>query len=240
MSWSTSRIVMPASMMLRSRAPRAWDSAVSRPAAGSSMQTSFGRAASARAALDQLALTLRQLVGHPVGQVPEVEHVERVVHAAPVPGAARVDEVAEEAAGRLPFGGHLEVLAHGEVVEELQRLPGPTEAETGAPVGGQARDLPAVEMDAPARRDEARDAVDERRLARAVRADEADEPAGLDDEVDLVDGPQAAERHGHPGGGEERHQRPPALTGNGSDSVGVAAALPTAGRRGARPSWRPG
>ena len=43
----------------------------------------------------------------------------------------------------------------------------------------------------------------------------------LHDEVDLVDGPQPAERHGHVGGGEERHQRPPTPAATGSGSAGA-------------------
>ena len=89
---------MPASMMRRSRAPRACDSAVSSPAAGSSMQTSFGRAASARGA-DQLALTLRQLVGHAGRQVLQVEDIERVVDAALLAMTARVYRSARKLRG---------------------------------------------------------------------------------------------------------------------------------------------
>ena len=52
---------------------------------------------------------------------------------------------------------------------------------------------PPVQLDPPAVRYEPRDRVDERRLARAVRADQPDELALRDREVDLVERPQAAE-----------------------------------------------
>jgi hypothetical protein len=61
----------------------------------------------------------------------------------------------------------------------------------------QPRQVPAGELDAPARAHEAGDRVDERRLARAVGTDETDEPALLDVEVDVDDRahPTEADRH---------------------------------------------
>ena len=46
---------------------------------------------------DQLALALRELVGHLPGQVPQVEHVERVLDTALVARPARVHQVGQEA-----------------------------------------------------------------------------------------------------------------------------------------------
>ncbi len=60
------------------------------------------------------------------------------------------------------------------------------------------------EVDAPAGRHEAGDAVDEGGLAGAVRADQSDELPGSHLEVDAVDGPQATERHAHLGRASSR------------------------------------
>src|SRR3989442_14690144 len=51
------------------------------------------------------------------------------------------------------------------------------------------------------------DAVEERGLAGAVRADEAHQLAGLDGEIDLVDGGDAEEALDQPANLQERHQR---------------------------------
>ena len=54
------------------------------------------------------------------------------------------------------------------------------------------------ELDGAVGRHEAADRVEQRRLAGAVGADEADHLAGLGAEVDVVDGDDAAEAHGEP------------------------------------------
>ena len=68
------------------------------------------------------------------------------------------------------------------------------------------REIAPVELDAARVAHEARDRVDEGRLAGAVRPDQPDELALLDGDVDLVDGAHAAETHREAGRGEDgRH-----------------------------------
>ena len=70
---------------------------------------------------------------------------------------------------------------------------GPSPSE-GAPVG----DLLAVQEDAPAiDRQEARHAVEERRLSRPVGPDEPEDAPVSELDVDLVDGPDPPEPPGH-------------------------------------------
>ncbi len=68
---------------------------------------------------------------------------------------------------------------------------------------GKRGDVLAVERDLAAAADKARDGVDEGRLAGAVGADQADQLAGLDVEVDVDDGVHATEGDGDAAGGED-------------------------------------
>jgi len=97
---------------------------------------------------------------------------------------------------RGPLRPDLEVLAHREIVEQLGALPRPGEAAAGAGVRRQPREIPAVELDRARVAHEARDGIDERRLAGAVGADQADELALLDGDVDVVHGVHTAETDG--------------------------------------------
>ena len=70
--------------------------------------------------------------------------------------------------------------------------------------GGWPDDLGAVEEDRARRRlVDAREQVEERRLARAVRADERDDRAARDGEVDVVGRDEAAELLAHLGRDDE-------------------------------------
>ena len=69
MSWSMSKIEVPRSTMPRSRRPSVSLSAVSSPAAGSSMQIRRGDVASAARDPDQGALAVRQLAGLPISEI---------------------------------------------------------------------------------------------------------------------------------------------------------------------------
>ncbi len=90
------------------------------------------------------------------------------------------------------------VLERGHVLEEADVLERPPDAELRDPVGRLVRDVVAVELDHARRRlVDAREHVEERRLARAVRADQADDRLARDDEVDVVDGDEAAELLAH-------------------------------------------
>ena len=81
--------------------------------------------------------------------------------------------------------------------------------------------VPSNATDPLDRRGEAGDDVEDRRLARAVRADEPDDLAGLDREAHAVDRDDAAELHDEVGHGERR--RRPAAAPRGDGHVGDRA-----------------
>ena len=134
----------------------------------------------------ELALSLRELVGHRLGGPVETDQSERPVGLS---------------------AGDGDVLADLEVVEQVGVLPRPRQAAAGSLVRRQRTDVLPVERDAPRERDEARDRVDQRRLAGAVRSDQADQLALADLEVDVLERVDAAECDGqaadreHGGGG---------------------------------------
>jgi hypothetical protein len=99
---------------------------------------------------------------------------------------------------------HEDVLERGHVVEEADVLECPRHAERCHLVRRQSADRRAVEDHSAGRRlvDPGED-VEERRLARAVRADEADDRAARNDEVDIVDRDQASELLAHLDGLED-------------------------------------
>ena len=109
------------------RGPRL--SSVSRPAAGSSMQHELRAGRQRPGDADELALALGQLAGHPVGEVRDAEHVERLVDAVAVPCRRGGRGRRGSRAADWRSAADLEVLVDGEVVEQLERLPGPAEAE---------------------------------------------------------------------------------------------------------------
>ena len=186
-------------------------SCVSSPAAGSSMHTSFGRAASARAAETSLRWPWLISFGHPLGEIADAEHVEGEVDtrgvAARVAGATRSSRkppIDWRSAATCRFSS---TVRSSNSSSDCQVRPRP---ERGAPVGRQrSRSRARRTLDAAGGRHEAGDAVDERRLAGAVRTDEADELALMDLEVDVVDGAQAAEGDRHAVGVEQSHQLGP-------------------------------
>src|SRR4029078_620317 len=74
----------------------------------------------------------------------------------------------------------------------MERRRGPHARDPGGP---QATDVLAGEADRPlVRRVHARDEVEDRRLARAVRPDQADDLALLDGEIEALDHAETAER----------------------------------------------
>ena len=150
MSWSMSSSDVPPSTMFRSWRPSSTLSAVSSPAAGSSASRSFGPAARARGDADQLALALRQLRRLAVGEVLEAEQGERGVRGPAGAAAARRDEVGEHVLDAGVGRPDLEVAGDGEVLEDLDRLPGPDDAGVGPPVGRPGGQVLAVEHDAAA------------------------------------------------------------------------------------------
>jgi hypothetical protein len=81
-----------------------------------------------------------------------------------------------------------------------RHLKGPGEALRENPIGGESVDALPHETDrASLGRKRARDQVEERRLARAVRADEPRDGPRVDREIDAVDGAQVPECLDEPG-----------------------------------------
>src|SRR6202047_4028810 len=86
------------------------------------------------------------------------------------------------------MGDHVPIYEHLDVLER------PRAAEFGDFVRRQLRDLDILEEDTPAARlVEARDHVEDRGLAGAVRADHGEYLAGLDGKAHAVDGGKPAE-----------------------------------------------
>ena len=202
MSWSIRSVVVPASAIRRSRWPSSSLSFVSRPAAGSSRQRSRGSIAIARATPTSLRCPWVRSAGIASAIEPRSSRSSARSAAALSPRAPS-DQLGGEREERRALGGHGEVLAHGEVVEQLGALPGAREPAPRPRVRRQPREIAPVELDAARVADEAGDRVDERRLAGAVRPDQADELALLDVDVDVVDGAHAAEADGQAGGGQD-------------------------------------
>ena len=182
-------------------APSTWLSAVSRPAAGSSSSTSFGPRASARATPTSLRWPWRQVGGEPVGDV-----VERRRSAAPSRPARPLAAVSApggtgRAIGVLPAAARRPRPAgcrDGQVLEQLERLERAHQAPRG-PAGAAG----SGSMSSPSKRDGARSTRTKPVIASMNVVLPA--PFGpirptnvtrLDDDVDLVVGPQPAERDG--------------------------------------------
>ena len=155
-----------------------------------------------------------QALEHPEGQEPRhavgfgaepdlLEQLERRPPSrAPAPasqerGRALVVRVAE--------GDH-HVLRRREVTKGLDDLEGPRDPRASDTVWRLARDLAAVEDDAPGvRRREARETVKARRLAGAVGTEEAEDLALLGGEGDGVERGEAGEALGEPHHLEDAH-----------------------------------
>src|SRR6266542_2519851 len=144
----------------------------------------------------------------------------------------RVDEVGEAharepfVAARLPAAESAphsrdgEVLAHGQVTEELDGLEGAAESAAGDLVGGKPVDALAVVEDfALVGPEEAGDQIEDRALARPVGADEAHDRAGGDLERAGAYGTKAAEPLAQAGEGELR--RPGYFLSHAYGSIGT-------------------
>src|SRR5437773_1758038 len=100
-----------------------------------------------------------------------------------------------------------DVLEHGQRREEGEVLERPPDAELRDPMGRQPEDRTAVEADITlVGRGEAAQAVEERRLAGAVRADEADDLPRVHVEGDGVEREDAAEADGEVTNGQDWHR----------------------------------
>src|SRR5207245_9033130 len=107
--------------------------------------------------------------------------------------------------------GEHDALERGLRLADRGELERPHQATSGDLVRPEAGDVLAVEDDrAPGRSQDPGQQVETGRLAGAVGADQADDLALVDGEVDAVDGGQATEEPGEITGLEERHEvRPP-------------------------------
>ena len=204
-SWSTRRTAAPSSASRRRRRPRAWRPAGSRPAAGSSRSSTVGRPATARVRATSRRWALDSCDGSRSTAPPRPPISP--AHSAPPPGR---------------LGRHQQVLAHGEVLEQLQRLERAAQAEAGPAVGGQPLDRPArrATMRPDGGRHEAGEGVDHRRLARPVGTDEAGDGARPQVEVDVGHRRHRPEPHGQAPHLQSAH-RAPAPTGPGPRSPGA-------------------
>ena len=93
---------------------------------------------------DELSLALAETVGELVPNWLQLEQLESLGDAGILDRAAG-DDRADDLSERRQAAGDGQVLADREIVEELGRLPGPREAELGAPVRREPGDVRAVE-----------------------------------------------------------------------------------------------
>ena len=151
-----------------------------------------------------------------VGETLEPEKAEHPLRRRGKPGIGPAGEAREHGALVL-LAGQDQVLAHGQLRKDLQQLEGAAHAKPIEIARTHAGHRPAVEMHLARRRLQlSEDAVEQRRLAAAVRTDDAENLAFLDLEGDPVDGDDAAEtllqvaprgRPGQPVGEAEQARR---------------------------------
>ena len=152
-----------------------------------------------RRELDDAAGTGRELDDEAVGVAAEAEEVDELGRLGPLRALLgdrrRIEEQRSPERRRAArLERELHGLAHGELGEQPSRL-GRCGRARRAPGGAAASRETSVaeQLDLAPARHVAADRVQQRRLARAVRADEADDLARLRVEVDPVDRDQAAE-----------------------------------------------
>ena len=159
-----------------------------RPAMTSSRKRSWGSMASALASSRRLRSRIVSSVAVRSRMSARPTPLEDLVGLVPRLGRAA------PASARAEHRARRDVLAHGELPERLDDLERPRHAEASDAVARRLRDVLPVEDDRARRRlVEAGHAVHERGLARPVRADDAEDLALSDREVDAVHGGEAAE-----------------------------------------------
>ena len=231
MSWSMRKIVVPSVEEARAGEPPATGSPRCRgPAAGSSSSSSFGAAASARATPTSLRWPWDRSLGRRRRRRPGRARRAPCRPLLPLaPADGWPEEVEQERVPRRLLGGDEQVVAHAEVLEQLERLERARHPEMGPPSG---RDLLI-------------DAVEEHLAAETVvnpviASTNVVLPAPFGPirptsvpastlEVDLVVGGQTAVSNGQSAGLEQGHQTDPARSL--ADSTG-------GGRSGGRPCVR--
>ena len=168
-------------------------------------------------------------------QAVEVEDVEEL-QALPLDSGLfrRVRSRAEHRRGEIrglpAVEGDLDVVEHRHVAEEADVLKSPRDPAARDPAGTLPRDVGVVEADgAGGGRVDAGDDVEHGRLPRAVRADEPVQLAGLDLQIQVVDGDEAPESHRDVGEVQDRH---------GEVRYGMTGGVGAASRRRLPKKWR--
>ena len=167
----------------------------------------------------QLALAQGDLRRVAVDDILQAADRDGPVDAGPVRRAVRQEQVAQRRGDGHVLAGHEQVLVDREVVEQLDRLEGPGQAEARPPVGAQAPDVAAPELDPPGGGPGvAGQGVDHRGLARTVRADQPVDGALRDLQVDVGHGHDPAVGDAQAGDVQQRRprgrcgHRPPTFT----------------------------
>src|SRR3954452_917894 len=211
-SWVTKTVVMPSSSWIRRISSRSCTrTCASRADSGSSSSRTCGATASARARATPLLLTAGELVRIPVATVGQPDQLEQLRRPAALLRLAAPAHAQPE--------GH--VLGHGEVREEAVGLEDhPHVALVRRGVG----DVPPVEQHpALVGGVEARDRPQRRRLPAARRAQERQELAARDVQVEPVEGHHGAVPAGQPLQ-PDGHPRALPQVGGAGDAVGGSRA----------------
>jgi len=157
--------------------------------------------------LEQALVAERQIAGELEGAVGEADPLELPHRLGARPrllAAVEAEGAGEEARGRPRVGPEQNGLEQRHVRPQLHMLEGARDAGARDPALALPGDVGAEELDAALiGRERAADQVEHRRLAGAVRPDEAEDLAGAELEADLVDGDEAAEAAGDAGDGEQ-------------------------------------
>src|SRR5918911_539307 len=168
-----------------------------REAADGAQQKARPRGERARE-VDALLDAVRQILGPFAGPGRKAEAVEQrrgLAPRLPLGPAAQAERGHGDTVTLMPVEAGQDVLEHGLVAEQLHMLERASEAERRDGVRRKPRDVAAVEADRALAPGDPRDGIDERRLAGAVRPDDAANLALLDLERNATDGRDAAERH---------------------------------------------
>src|SRR5262249_18347013 len=156
--------------------------------------------------VQELALAVRDRAGSDPRLAVETElaqYVVRLVPHGPI-AVCELHEVARLALAR--ENRQRDVVAEGELVEQVDELEASRDPRLDPLIGRLLGHVAAFEQDlAAVGPQEAAHQVDERRLARAVRADQRQHFSGVDLEVDVVDRAIFAKRFGDGAGLEQAH-----------------------------------
>ncbi len=203
-SWSTSSTAVPSEASDRTSAAKVAVSWSLRPEAGSSSRRRRGRAASARPSSHSRA--------RPTGSASARSSCDRAQADAIDDGLGVASRVRLEVVRPPPpnLGGDQDVLAHAQAPEHLQLLKRAGDTETGPRARRLARDVVIAEDEpAGAHRLQAGDRVEDRRLARTVRADETGDAGVVHVEIGPVHRVVPAEADREPASLKQRHRTPP-------------------------------